>query len=50
MVKFKVFSKFFNIFGRFNPLNLFDFGESDSDVVKPPSSDELLKMDNNQIF
>lgn len=43
MVKFRTFSRLKNIFTRLNPSNSFNFDEWDVEVIKPPSSDDLLK-------
>jgi hypothetical protein len=42
MVKLNTFSRLKNIFNRLNPLNSFDFGIDDAEIIKPPTSDELL--------
>lgn len=43
MVKLKSFSRLKNIFSRLNPLNSFDFGKISVDVIRPPTSDDLLQ-------
>lgn len=43
MTKFKVFSRLNSIFSRLNPLNSFDWGYVKQDLIKPPSSKELLE-------
>ena len=43
MLKLKAFSRLKNIFSRLNPMPSFKWGDSDEEIIVPPTSEELLE-------